>query len=174
MSKFPLLDVLLCHLAKPMEPCDCAPLWEKVDQKMESVHFLKRRKDAFYFLSHTDMHPGPPSVFPSWLSNLNANVPKSDSTKDTEAKIIWRSDELYILIKQPKRITPIQPFTPFTKKWINKYGRRRRRRKRKEQMGGNREEGSYWVCVIAALTACGLSLYERSEAVTYQNCIVCW
>lgn len=41
-------------------------------------------KDAFYLCIHTRAcHP---SVFPSWLSNLNANVPKSDSTKDAEAK----------------------------------------------------------------------------------------
>lgn len=47
--------------------------WKK---ESECMHFFKRTMPSIF--THTN--PSPPGAFPSWLSNLNANVPKSDST----------------------------------------------------------------------------------------------
>lgn len=91
-------------------------------------------------------------------------------------KISWRSDELYILIKQPKELRLFSPF-PSNQKWINKYGRKEEKDEEWPKWEGHgrvmdrqiKGRGLYWVCVIAALTACGLSLCERSEPVRFSK-----
>ena len=88
LLSFPLQDVLLCHLASQsscvildISQCERKKQTKKKKEYVRTCISFKRRVPSILTRTHTHTHIGPPSVFPSWLSNLNANVPKSDSQR---------------------------------------------------------------------------------------------
>lgn len=104
-----LQDGLSCHLAT-QRPCvisGCFTLSQKKRPKNRRtyVHFFMRMMPSIFTHTHW-----PAQCISLLAFQFKCKCSQIGLLRDAEAKIIWRSDELYILIKQPRRITPIQPF----------------------------------------------------------------